>query len=117
MEQRYPDTPIRVEHELIEAMKLILRHSSWLKDGIAVRVAKGTTAQRLLALQDTESGCRICAIHYKIHQGLPDVRRMVRSMHSNFKLLVHAPKRDTDELLQRPIFFTPSKAHLAYPMT
>ncbi|MDR6554125.1 MBL fold metallo-hydrolase [Paenibacillus qinlingensis] len=168
MEQRYPNTPIRVEQELIEAMKLMLQHSSWLKVGMAARLAealsssrsaiistdddrerllqediacsraaiwittdgmmqsvkaqwyydmlrnhnnngilitghaaKGTTAHRLLALPDEDRGCRIRAIRYKIHQGLPDVRRMVQSMRSNFKLLVHAPKRDTDELLRQ----------------
>ncbi|NOU63436.1 MBL fold metallo-hydrolase [Paenibacillus sp. LMG 31461] len=168
MEQQYPETPIRVEHELIESMKLMLQHPSWLKGGMAARlaealsssryaiiltdddrerllqediagsraaiwfttdgmmqsskaqryydvlrhnpnngilitghVAKGTFAWRLLALPDAESGCRIRATRYKIHQGLPDVRRMVRSMRSNFKLLVHAPKRDTDALLQQ----------------
>ncbi|NQX62276.1 INTS11 family MBL fold metallo-hydrolase [Paenibacillus qinlingensis] len=168
MEQRYPETPIRVERELIDSMKLMLGHPSWLKGGMAARlaealsrsrytiistdaererllqediacsraaiwfttdgmmqslkaqryydvlrhhpnngilitghVAKGTFAWRLLALPDPESGCRIRATRYKIHQGLPDVRRMLQSMRSNFKLLVHAPKRDTDALLQQ----------------
>lgn len=168
MKQQYPETPIRVELELIQSMELMLEHPSWLKSGMAAQlaealnsarftiiatdadrerllqediagsrgaiwfttdgmmqsskaqryydvlrhnpsngilitghVAKSTFAWRLLNLTDAENGCRIRAIRYKIHQGLPDVRRMVRSMRSNFKLLVHAPKRDTDALLRQ----------------
>lgn len=168
MEQRYPQTPIRVEHELVEAMKLMLYHADWLKPGmdaslrkalasqrfaiiqsdtersrllqedmassraaiwfttdgmmqstkaqwyydqlrkhpnngilITGHVSKGTTAHRLLDLPDAESGCRSRAIRYKIHQGLPDVRRMAQSFQSTFKLLVHAPKPETDQLLQQ----------------
>ncbi|OCT16669.1 hypothetical protein A8709_08325 [Paenibacillus pectinilyticus] len=168
MAQHFPEVPIRVEQELLEAMKLMLQHPSWLQNGMAAtlaealsshryvsirsdeerqcllqediasrraaiwfttdgmmqstkaqwyysmlrhnpnngilitgHVAKGTIAQRLLSLPDEISGCRLRAIRYKIHQGLPDVRRMSQSIRSTFKLLVHAPKRDTDLLLQQ----------------
>ncbi|MEC0232063.1 MBL fold metallo-hydrolase [Paenibacillus alba] len=164
--QQFPETPIRVEQELVHAMELLLQHASWLKPGmesvladalrvssfevvrsdeqraqlleqdiannraaiwfttdgmmqsvkaqwyyeqlqshaasgilITGHVAKGTMAQRLLALREEERGCRMSVIRYKIHQGQPDVRKMTQAMNSKFKLLVHAPKRDTDILL------------------
>ncbi|UKS27429.1 MBL fold metallo-hydrolase [Paenibacillus sp. HWE-109] len=34
LRRRFPDTPIRVEHELIDAMELMLEHASWLKPGM-----------------------------------------------------------------------------------
>ncbi|MBP1962615.1 MBL fold metallo-hydrolase [Paenibacillus aceris] len=168
MRDRFPETPIRVESELIQTMELMLEHPIWLKPGIESsitealssgrfeviqsedqrlqrltedlalsraaiwftsdgmmqssksqwyyeklrrkstngilltgHVAMGTTGQRLLAMSDEERGCQIQLIRYKIHQGMPDVRKMTQSLKSHFKLLVHAPKKETDALLKQ----------------
>ncbi|NOU99655.1 MBL fold metallo-hydrolase [Paenibacillus planticolens] len=168
MKERFPDTPIRVEAELIQAMELMLEHASWLKPGmesvlrealssgcfevihtedqrqrqlnedlaqsrtaiwftsdgmmqsaksrwyyekwrrklangivLTGHVAMGTVGQRLLAMSDEERGCQMKMIRYKIHQGMPDVRKMAQSLNSPFKLLVHAPKKETDALLEQ----------------
>lgn len=74
------------------------------RNGIIVsgHTSKGTLASQLLAMDERERGCRMEAIRYKIHQGLPDVRRMIDDMPAGAaKLLVHAPKADTDALAER----------------
>jgi Cft2 family RNA processing exonuclease len=168
MRQRFPETPIRAEVELIQAMELMLQNASWLKPGmehslmealnnesfevihnedqrkrllhediansraaiwftsdgmmqspksqwyyeqlrtkftngilLTGHVAMGTRAQRLLAMSDEERGCQLRMVRYKIHQGLPDVRKMTQSLDSPYKLLVHAPKKETDALLKQ----------------
>ncbi|MDU0202995.1 MBL fold metallo-hydrolase [Paenibacillus sp. MAH-36] len=168
MRQRFPETPIRAEYELIQAMELMLQHADWLKPGmehiltealnnesfelihnedqrkrlfhedmtnsraaiwftsdgmmqspksqwyyeqfrtnmtngilLTGHVAMGTRAQRLLAMSDEERGCQLRMVRYKIHQGLPDVRKMTQSLNSKYKLLVHAPKKETDALLKQ----------------
>lgn len=167
MRQRFPDTPIRIESEIMQALESMLLHPSWLKAGIELssaintirgssfeiiqneeqrqhllkedisrsraaiwftndgmmqspkcqwyyeqlrqrrtngiiltgHVAAGTTAQKLLAMSDDARGCQMQMIRYKIHQGLPDVRNMTQAMNSSFKLLVHAPKKETAALV------------------
>ncbi|TXK84784.1 MBL fold metallo-hydrolase [Paenibacillus sp. N3.4] len=67
---------------------------------ITGHVAKGTLAQRLFHMNEEERGCQMFLIRYKIHQGLPDVRRMISYLPKIPTLLVHAPKSDTDILLE-----------------
>lgn len=45
--------------------------------------------------------CEIMQFHYKIHQGLPDVIRMLQRIRPKQALLVHASKEQTDQLCDR----------------
>lgn len=45
--------------------------------------------------------CEIMQFHYKIHQGLPDVSRMLQAIRPKHALLVHASKEQTDMLCAR----------------
>ncbi|MFC5451552.1 hypothetical protein [Paenibacillus aestuarii] len=44
-------------------------------------------------------GCRMDVVRYKIHQGLPDVRRMLQLLTCDAIVLVHAPHDATNQLL------------------
>lgn len=44
---------------------------------------------------------RVHFVRYKVHQGLPDVRRMLGLVQSGHTLLVHAGKRRTDALVEK----------------
>lgn len=59
-------------------------------------VYPGTRAARLLA--EEKPGFEVTRCRYKIHQGLPDVRRMLDQLRPKSTLLVHAPKDKTDRL-------------------
>ncbi|WP_400164488.1 MBL fold metallo-hydrolase [Brevibacillus sp. TJ4] len=59
-------------------------------------VYPGTLAARLLAAE--QSVPRVLHYRYKVHQGLPDVARMLDGLKPKFSLLVHAPKAKTDRL-------------------
>ncbi|HZG79768.1 MAG TPA: MBL fold metallo-hydrolase [Brevibacillus sp.] len=59
-------------------------------------VYPGTRAARLLA--EEKPGFEVVRCRYKIHQGLPDVRRMLDQLRPKSTLLVHAPKAKTDRL-------------------
>lgn len=59
-------------------------------------VYPGTRAARLLA--EEKPGFEVTRCRYKIHQGLPDVRRMHDQLRPKSTLLVHAPKAKTDRL-------------------
>lgn len=63
-------------------------------------LAHGCFGRRLLL--DTErEGCKVYYVRYKVHQGLPDVRRMLLDLKSPPALLVHATKSRTDGLALR----------------
>ncbi len=49
------------------------------------------------------SGCEVQQFRYKVHQGLPDVRRMLEQLRPQRTLLVHADKAETDLLKARLI--------------
>ncbi|NEW08387.1 MBL fold metallo-hydrolase [Paenibacillus sp. SYP-B3998] len=69
---------------------------------ITGHVAKGSSAHQLLAQSEEVRGCQMMAVRYKIHQGLPDVQTMLQYLPSSCpKLLVHAPKIETDLLIQQ----------------
>ncbi|KKO53236.1 MBL fold metallo-hydrolase [Paenibacillus sp. DMB20] len=46
-------------------------------------------------------GCEVQRFRYKVHQGLPDVKRMLERIRPFQTLLVHADKRETDMLAAR----------------
>lgn len=52
--------------------------------------------------------CEVQRYHYKIHQGLPDVARMLEQLQPKHTILVHADKEKTDQLMERmpPLGFT-----------
>lgn len=56
---------------------------------------KDTFGSRLLK-GELGSGCTVKRITYKVHQGLEDVRVMLRSMPARQTLLVHAPREETN---------------------
>lgn len=67
-------------------------------------LARGSFGQKLLAEQFADSDkqqAQIIAVRYKVHQGLPDVRRMLQTIRSQHTLLVHTGKTDTDLLCEK----------------
>ncbi len=62
---------------------------------------KHTLADRLLRMAPPDRGCRVERIVYKIHQGLPDVRRMLQAVPCPVAILAHAPEADTEALLRQ----------------
>ncbi len=56
--------------------------------------------------------CEVMRFHYKIHQGLPDVVRMLEVIRPRQTLLVHADKENTESLIDRlsTLGFTGMKA-------
>lgn len=78
-----------------------LRGSS--RNGIILtgHASRHTFADRLLRMTPPERGCRVERIVYKIHQGLPDVRRMLQAVPSPATVLAHAPQADTEALLRQ----------------
>lgn len=66
--------------------------------------SRDTFADRLLRAPASERGCSVERIAYKIHQGLPDVRRMLQALlpwSCPAIVLAHAPLADTDALQQQ----------------
>ncbi|WP_379142951.1 MBL fold metallo-hydrolase [Paenibacillus sp. sgz500992] len=59
---------------------------------------EGSFGRNLLGQQGSGS-CMVSLIRYKVHQGLPDIRRMLRAVPSHRTVLVHAPKKQTDQVL------------------
>ncbi len=78
-----------------------LRHNP--RNGIILtgHASKHTLADRLLRMTPQEQGCRIEHIIYKIHQGLPDVRRMLQSLTCSAVILAHASHSSTEALRQQ----------------
>ncbi|MFX3635968.1 MAG: MBL fold metallo-hydrolase [Candidatus Pristimantibacillus sp.] len=67
-------------------------------------LAQGCFGQQLLEEQAGNQGrslARVARVRYKVHQGLPDVRRMLRIIRSKHTLLVHTGKSDTDSLCEQ----------------
>jgi len=64
-------------------------------------LAKESFASRLLEKSTQSSpGCTVQHIRYKVHQGLQDVRNMLREVPSRHTVLVHAPKAETDQVVE-----------------
>jgi Cft2 family RNA processing exonuclease len=59
---------------------------------------EGSFGRNLLG-QEGSGGCKVSLIRYKVHQGLPDIRRMLQAVPSRRTVLVHAPKKQTDQAL------------------
>ncbi|WP_163852637.1 MBL fold metallo-hydrolase [Paenibacillus elgii] len=62
------------------------------------RLAAGSFGQRLLDEPESEGGCSVEAIRYKVHQGVTDVRRMLRAFGSRQSVPVHTGRSATDAL-------------------
>ncbi|WP_088833608.1 MBL fold metallo-hydrolase [Paenibacillus tyrfis] len=61
-------------------------------------LAAGSFGQRLLDGPEAGGGCSVEAIRYKVHQGLTDVRRMLRAFGSRQSVPVHTGRSATDAL-------------------
>ncbi|GAA3407354.1 MBL fold metallo-hydrolase [Paenibacillus hodogayensis] len=61
-------------------------------------LAPGSFGRTLLEVPAAAGRCRALFVSYKVHQGLPDVRAMLRAVPSRRSLLVHAAKDGTDAL-------------------
>lgn len=68
---------------------------------ITGHASQGTFARRLLSGEIAGVDCQVVQISYKIHQGIGDVRRMMKELHSRHTVLVHAPKPETDRVVDR----------------
>ncbi len=66
-------------------------------------LAAGSFGQTLLQQSELEIPsdvlCKVSRIRYKVHQGLPDIRQMLRSVPSRRTVLVHAPKPHIDHVI------------------
>jgi Cft2 family RNA processing exonuclease len=58
--------------------------------------SSGSFGKSLLESADQSDTCTVRHMIYKVHQGLPDVRRMLEELPSAQIVLVHAPKPQTD---------------------
>lgn len=61
-------------------------------------LGRGSFGARLLAQED--EALQVLLVRYKVHQGLPDVRRMLAALPSHATVLVHAARTPTVELLE-----------------
>ncbi len=74
-----------------------IQHDSHSKLIFTGHLAKGSPGSQLLAAPPS-SGCKIERIRYKVHQGLPDVEKMLNDLSRPPSVLVHAPQSRTDQL-------------------
>lgn len=56
----------------------------------------GSFGKHLLERADQNDSCVARHLIYKVHQGLSDVRQMLKELPSKQVVLVHAPKLQTD---------------------
>ncbi|GGA47228.1 MBL fold metallo-hydrolase [Paenibacillus physcomitrellae] len=67
---------------------------------ITGHAARHTFAQNILEGGMEEARCKFFNIRYKVHQGLSDVREMLREVPAEQTVLVHASKPKTDEVCE-----------------
>lgn len=65
---------------------------------ITGHVAAGTFGYKLLHEPGQHGVCEVLKLRYKVHQGLEDVQRMLKSLPVRHAVLVHAAKPETDKL-------------------
>jgi len=85
----------------VKAQAYVARLRQRPGSGIVItgHAAEGSYAQELLRMDAAARGCRMDVVRYKIHQGLPDVRRMLQQLTAGAIVLVHAPHNATNQLL------------------
>lgn len=76
------------------------------KNGVILtgHLAKGCFGRELLEMPNGKSDspiAQIAWVRYKVHQGLPDVRKMLQDMHSKHTVLVHTGKTQTEALCEQ----------------
>ncbi len=75
-----------------------LQHDPHSKVIFTGHLAKGSPGSQLVATAQPRNCCQIKRVRYKVHQGLPDVQRMLHELNRPPAVLVHAPQARTDQL-------------------
>lgn len=68
---------------------------------ITGHASKGTFARDRLEEERQAGRCRVEHFFYKVHQGIGDVRQMLKEVPAGSTVLVHAPKSQTDRVRER----------------